>query len=694
MSRKRSSGRPEDSLTWSLQALLVRHETFIADAEAERSRMCAHITSLETSNYDLETRNSSLVEENTVLQDQVEDVNKAVHEAEGHIAGLTATLQSTQNELDRVAKLSRRTEDLESQLLDCERQQAQLQVTLSWTVEEERIVNQKWRASQRRITELEHELESIEKEAAQERTEHNETIARLERRKVVEDELDQNAITQQSPGHAGNSEVVSSFVKEILQDNANMQLAMGELREMLSFYKETQKTPLDDFVPVQEPRRHVSLGDELGMMSSEQQRQEYHVHHHYHAPQVQKVKAQAVQRPRKKRPMIMSGRSSGRSTPINFPPPDASRPLLRHKTASSTSSSVISNEAPSRQSRWSSQSNQLSDSSSPQSYAPSTIFERAFSDSNTTDYSRPTSPEWSPVLHPHKPTSSSDEKPFSLQPPPSIGTLQSSTSTIVPPRNPHQEHHPTGSLTPHGRHSPQRSPTRSPTRKPLLRRTTSHLSISGMDIHSSNMHPPSSTYEAALSPPKFPLPPSRAHSNTALTSATASSATSRTTGSDVARSLKGRLGTVTEGAEKRYDPLTDTFGNLNGNFKRVGGWLSSRWGGGSSGDLRGRASVDALRAEVSARHTSKATETIHEALEPGIEGDADVDRSIMGTSSVGNENEGEDVTPKPTPRNPSPVRTPGINQSGGLPPLPRAKTGAWMRGRLDEEALRECLGES
>lgn len=677
-SKKRSSG-PEDSLTWSLQALLLRHEAYIADAEAERARMHLHITTLETSNHTLESRNTSLLEENRALEDQLESVNNAVAEAEGQVKSLTATLHTTQRELERVTRLTKRTEDLENQLLDCERQQAQLQATLSRSVEEERATNQKWRASQRRLLELEQEIEAVEIEASQDRAAHEETIARLGRRKVVEEELDRpnNAMPFNTRHKRGGSEVVSSFVREILQDNANMQLAMSELREMLAFYKDAHQPPMDlEPVPA---KRHVSLGEELGM--TEQQRQELHVHHHYHAPQqTERSKPQPMPRARRKRPVLMSGRSSGRSTPIDLSSENA-QPLFRHKAASSTSSSIISNRVrPITSNRWSAHSTNTessfalsSDLSSPQStsYAPSTMFERALS-TDGTEYSQPTTPEWSPVMRPQPAKSSSDDVFQPLSIPPLNSTMISSQETIVPTLlGSDLDYVLAQSTSPTSRHCPIRNGT-SPVRR-ALRRSDSHaslMSISGMDIHTSLLE---------VGPPKFLLA-SRQQTEVVLTATTAS-AMSRSSGSaQLARSLQGKLSTVAESHADRYDPLNDTFGNL----KRMGGWLTGRWGGGSSADLRSKAATD---AEV--RTGNLIRPTIPEAVENAARSVNDTDMTSSSNTSVLS-TEG-DLTPKA--KTPVPTyRPPGINQMGGLPPLPQPKR-AWMRGKLDEEALKECLNE-
>lgn len=124
-------------LTFALQALLVRHESYMADAEQERLRMSATIQQLERDKRELEARNAQTIEENRSLLDQLEYLNNTVSESDDHIKSLTATLMSTQQELQRLTLLESRTRALERQLAELEIEQASLHETLATTTENE-----------------------------------------------------------------------------------------------------------------------------------------------------------------------------------------------------------------------------------------------------------------------------------------------------------------------------------------------------------------------------------------------------------------------------------------------------------------------------------------------------------------------------------------------------------------------------
>ncbi|EOD43659.1 hypothetical protein UCRNP2_9655 [Neofusicoccum parvum UCRNP2] len=228
------------SLTFCLQALLQRHEAYIADSEAERRRMAAKIETLEHEKADLEARNARTVQENRALLDQLEALNNAASETDSHCHELTAALMETQEELQRMTNLAARAESLERQLAELEKEQMELTNKLHTTAGEEKSAIKRWRKAEQTIAVLTEQVERIEKEAKEERERHVEVVSRMERRRAVERELETAAgrLKGAAAAKAGHHDktgtnVVSHFVKDILQDNANLQLGIVELRDML-----------------------------------------------------------------------------------------------------------------------------------------------------------------------------------------------------------------------------------------------------------------------------------------------------------------------------------------------------------------------------------------------------------------------------------------------------------------------------
>ncbi|KAL9071131.1 MAG: hypothetical protein Q9157_005582, partial [Trypethelium eluteriae] len=332
------------SLTFSLQALLVRHETYVADAEQERLRMTATIEKLEHEKHDLEADNARTIEENRGLLDQLESLNNDLSDSETQIKSLTATLHSTQEELQHLSVLATRTEELESQLIAFERDHAQLQRTLSSTEEEEQTAVQRWKDAERTLSHLQDQMERMEQEASSERKRHMDVVNRMERRRAVERELEmaagrlKGAAAAKNADHEGmNGDVVSHFVKDILADNANLQMGIVELREMLlNSNDEVEK--LREEVLLHQPLDEVeeegnTLREELGLGVSRTPSQEVHVHHHYYPPtpngEQGKNKATALRRPRKKRNAVMPGYAT--------PPSSRNRPSYDSSTRSRSS---------------------------------------------------------------------------------------------------------------------------------------------------------------------------------------------------------------------------------------------------------------------------------------------------------------------------------------------------------------------
>lgn len=311
------------SLTFALQALLIRHESNMREAEQERLQMASSIQRLDTEKRDLESLNAKTIKENRELLDQLEEVNSNVSDSDAHIHALTATLQATRQELQKLTILAGRTAQLESQLSVMEAEQGTLQAKLSSSEGESRSAIQQWKMAERTLGHLQDQVDKIGREATEERERHVEVVDRMERRRTVEKELEtaagrlKGAAAVSTLGRtqtAGNS-VVSHFVKDILQDNANLQMGIVELREMLMNSNAEIEGLREQMLLHHDGQRSnnsATLSSELVSTVPSEPVPEVHVHHHYHAPDA------AGQRKSRKKRSVTPGRilpSSGTSTP-------------------------------------------------------------------------------------------------------------------------------------------------------------------------------------------------------------------------------------------------------------------------------------------------------------------------------------------------------------------------------------------
>lgn len=311
------------------QALLVRHEAYMADAERDRMELTGRIEKLETDNRELEAKNAKTIEENRNLLDQLESLNTIVADSEGRVRSLEATLLSSQQIIRRLEGETARAESLERQLAYLEQEQADLQSTLITSQEEARSAMFRWKRAERGINDLQDQLERMETEARQERERHAEMMGRMEKQREVEKELStaagrlKGAAASKSLNRANTgSNVVSHFVRDILQDNAHLQQGISELREMLMNSNDEIQALREQLL------YHQPLGDgdtngtetlmaELESKLSPKQNtpaisQELHIHHHYH------VSKPEAKKPKKKRQGLTAG--------IFIPPAQASLP--------------------------------------------------------------------------------------------------------------------------------------------------------------------------------------------------------------------------------------------------------------------------------------------------------------------------------------------------------------------------------
>jgi hypothetical protein len=674
--------RESKGLTFALQALLVRHEQYMHDAEKDRMEMGAKIERLESDKKALEESNAKNIEENRGLLNQLEGLNTTVIESETHIKSLEAMLQSTRQELRKLEGLALRTHDLEMQLAALEQEQELLQKTVITTQEQERCTIQRWKKAERRLGELHNQLERIERDATGERERHVEVLGRMERQRAVERELDTAAgrlkgAAAATTGNGKNgSNVVSHFVKDILQDNANLQMGIVELREMLMSSNEEVQLLREQLLlhqPVMEdpgdgsgpPTLRAELAPKEQPPKPQVISQALHIHHHYHAP-----KKEESRRPRKKR------------NPLNtalFTPPKSIQSSRTPRDNQDTANAILSQTAVTipapitPTNRWSMQSAQMSDfapssvPSSPQSmYRHSGLFDRGFD----IDSSRPTSP-------------SSSVDPMSPQFPPRHRKRDSEVSarSFVPPSNfqPHVIHEEedgdveelpdlqvTDATTPSDvSHDTEEAthedePHWTSASQPTLRRTTSHesiLSISGIDIHTLKSRPSQLTITG-----RNPIMRPYSRLGTPLTTISVDSLTSSSMitarptlsrqGQDSTTYLRSSI--AASNSDNRSIASSNSNEGIGG---KLGGWVFGRWGispAKSHADLRSAS----LRLPASQK------------------------RAVSG--------------PVVDPMQAFMARPPGINQKGPIPGFVRktARTPSQVKPEVvDHDALREILDE-
>ncbi|KAI0514601.1 hypothetical protein F5B22DRAFT_235186 [Xylaria bambusicola] len=393
------------------QALLARHESYMADAERDRNELTARIEQLEGDNKALEAMNSKMIAENRDLVDQLEALNTTITDSEAHIKSLEATLLSSQQTIRRLEADTTRAEALERQIASLEEEQAELQGTLCLSREEARSATSRWKRAERGINNLQEQLERIEREAKEEREHHVEMMNRIERQRDMEKELNmaagrlKGAAAAKSINPGGNN-VVGHFVRDLLQDNANLQYAIAELRELLlTSNDEIQalRNQLECHQPLadDEDSTMPTLSAELDVKNSHAQEprsptkvsQELHIHHHYHVstpkPEVRKA--------RKKRLGLTTGTVPSPALCHSNTPTHGL--MMRHSSAPHSRKNSI------RSNRWSSISEQPSEltlsstPSSPRSNYRSSVFDPpagSFPESPTSSVD-PMSPDWRPA---------------------------------------------------------------------------------------------------------------------------------------------------------------------------------------------------------------------------------------------------------------------------------------------------------
>ncbi|KAG6024316.1 hypothetical protein E4U40_003384 [Claviceps sp. LM458 group G5] len=399
------------------QAILARHETFMADAERERLDLNERIERLEMDKHNLEIENANTVEENRGLLEQLEALNHSLSDSDVKIKNLESSLLSAQQAVRRLEAAANRAQDAERHLAALEEETDKLLTELRASKEDHRTQIQRYKEAQRELMDMQDQLERIEIEARQERQHYAETVERLERQREIEKQLDAAAgrlkgaaATKNVQHHKHDSRVIEHFVRDLLQDNANLQLGIREMRELLMNSNDEIQSLRDELMPHQPAMSGSAdvtstLRTELEPEYRSSSSQQLHIHHHYH------VAKHDHRKPKKKRQGLF---------PRVVDPIRTSSPYQRHSSqwgsASSSTASALLCRLPEGEeyrtqsksgSVWDERSQTASDLYSSVPSSPQTHHQRLFdaghNDSDpvlspTTSYD-PLSPAWPPRHH-------------------------------------------------------------------------------------------------------------------------------------------------------------------------------------------------------------------------------------------------------------------------------------------------------
>ncbi|RKF74649.1 hypothetical protein GcM3_088025 [Golovinomyces cichoracearum] len=271
------------------KALLARHEQYIHDTDRERLEMNRTCGQLNSDKKALEEENAKTLETNRWLFGQLEELNLSVAHSETYIKALETTLDSTRYEFKRLQTLAARTQELEDQLMALEQEQEMLQNTFWTTHELKNKALQKWKTAERRITELQQQMEKIDGEAKEERQRHAEILSQMNRQRAIETESDVRSKGADSDSRKTNSAKCSQFVNKLLHDNLSLHSSIFELRSLLLNSNDEAQLLREQLM------EHQILGERefannIPYLETDLSQknpiipQSIHLHHHYHVP--------------------------------------------------------------------------------------------------------------------------------------------------------------------------------------------------------------------------------------------------------------------------------------------------------------------------------------------------------------------------------------------------------------------------
>lgn len=232
------------------QAILVRHQGYIATAEKEKAERISTINTLKErinlANLDI----SKSTANNAQLVKQVSVVSESLFVSEAKVEQLTRTLQDQHSQLVKANNSAAKTESLESQISILESTRETLQQECQMAVREKRLAEARWRKTERKLEKLTLQYERLEEEAV--------------------DGIDLSGqVNSNSPNEPATP--MQEFIKTLLQENSALEATAFDLREQLAASKEELK----------DLRNQLKQVSRTGYSEADSQREVHH-HHHFH----------------------------------------------------------------------------------------------------------------------------------------------------------------------------------------------------------------------------------------------------------------------------------------------------------------------------------------------------------------------------------------------------------------------------
>ncbi|KAI5296120.1 hypothetical protein KEM52_005581, partial [Ascosphaera acerosa] len=259
------------------QALLERYESLAATADQDRAAMLLRISQLEAEKLSIQRDNGTMIDENQRLLNQLAALNQVLADSDAEIQGMAATLQTARSDMQVLEGSAARVALLEETVARLEGETREMSELLDAARGDEAAAVARCRQAEGRLQLVQEELARLEQEMSDERERHAQVVERMQRRRKVEKELDAAAARLKMKGCAATAEpvvpppprkghkraatmtvttaattlrdglpgvpsssdapdapdVVTSFVRDILTDNATLQSGIVELRAML-----------------------------------------------------------------------------------------------------------------------------------------------------------------------------------------------------------------------------------------------------------------------------------------------------------------------------------------------------------------------------------------------------------------------------------------------------------------------------
>lgn len=252
------------------QALLARHQKYVASAEHEKAEMLYDISQLKEQLRTIDLENEKLLNENSQLAKQLSFVSDSLYVSDQKVEKLSESLNTQKSLIIQVNGYAARTDALEEQIILLESMRENLEQEVQLSARDKRQAEMRWRKTEQLLDKLTLQYQQLEEEAAQNQI-------------IIPAQTDSaSVLNTTTPTKKQDDTPLKGFIKTLVVENKDLESKSTDLQlELESARRENQLLKQQLALSAINPPNSLTIVQPQLHTSSDSANQQLYLHHHH-----------------------------------------------------------------------------------------------------------------------------------------------------------------------------------------------------------------------------------------------------------------------------------------------------------------------------------------------------------------------------------------------------------------------------